>query len=240
VAEVWRNGTPMVLKLLYNKDIFHNEKTILENLKGYHHTIPLEGSFALEAHHCYGLLFKKYTEGLFKPKNEKELCLFMYKLLEALNYCHRLGYVHRDVKPSNIFFARQDDSRLEVVLGDFGLATRTQDCEDDTVGTVPYMAPEMLIIGDYGDEVDIWSAGVVFAEELFGTRPFKAQDTDSLQDVIDVFAADKTAYLQQKSPIFPALWKRLGGLILRMLEVNPNKRITAKEALEILQKELES
>ena len=69
------------------------------------------------------------------------------------------------MKLSNIFYNTQSDSQLDVVLGDFGFATQYDENGLPAVGTIPYMAPEMLTtFPDYGVEVDIWSAGVVFVE----------------------------------------------------------------------------
>ena len=84
VAEVTRNDTtPMALKILSDKNLFQNEKTVLEHLGGQHHTLKLEQSFSLESLNCYGLLFRKYEENRFLPKSEAELCSYMYQLFQV-------------------------------------------------------------------------------------------------------------------------------------------------------------
>lgn len=92
---------------------------------------------------------------------------FLYQILRGLKYIHSAGVVHRDLKPSNILINRNCD----VKICDFGLA-RIQDFEmTGYVSTRYYRAPEtMLTWGNYGPEVDIWSAGCIFAE-MFTRKP---------------------------------------------------------------------
>jgi serine/threonine-protein kinase len=103
-------------------------------------------------------------------------------MLSALVTAHRAGMVHRDVKPSNVFLARDRDARGEherVVLLDFGLARRDADARltqsGQVVGTLEYVAPEQA----RGDPVltpatDLYAAGVVLWEMLTGEAPFSA------------------------------------------------------------------
>lgn len=77
---------------------------------------------------------------------------------------HSHNWIHRDVKPDNIFYRRKESS-LEVVLWDFEHAVKNEDDELEQPGTLPYMAPEMTsFFTESSYEVDIWSAGVTFVE----------------------------------------------------------------------------
>lgn len=77
---------------------------------------------------------------------------------------HSHNWIHRDIKPHNIFY-RRNESTLEVVLGDFEFAVQNEDVGLEQPGTLAYMAPEMIsFLAEYSFEVDIWSAGVIFAE----------------------------------------------------------------------------
>lgn len=99
-------------------------------------------------------------------------------MASALHHCHSLGVVHRDVKPENVFIsAWKFDSNGRKVpslkLGDFGTATQLSPGEEikQTVGTLSYLAPEMVQGGWTSFSVDIWSLGVVLCMMLTGEIP---------------------------------------------------------------------
>jgi calcium/calmodulin-dependent protein kinase I len=77
-----------------------------------------------------------------------------------------LNVIHRDLKPDNVFKQKTKNGSI-YKLGDFGLAVaKTKD--NQTAGTAPYMAPEMINGDSYGIEIDIFSLGCVAHQILFG------------------------------------------------------------------------
>lgn len=94
-------------------------------------------------------------------------------VIEGLAAAHRSGLIHRDIKPENVLIA--DDGRIKV--GDFGLA-RAISANTSTgalIGTVAYLAPE-LVLGQPADaRSDIYSAGIMLYEMLTGEQPYAGE-----------------------------------------------------------------
>ena len=104
-------------------------------------------------------------------------------VMEALDACHRIGVIHRDVKPSNIFLARAEDGTITPKLLDFGIARllvsdgRSYTQTGDAIGTPMYMSPEQARGElDIDVRVDVWAMGVTLFETLSGRMPFEGSN----------------------------------------------------------------
>ncbi len=98
-------------------------------------------------------------------------------VLSALAVAHRSGLMHRDVKPENVLIA--DDGRVKVA--DFGLAKAVSADTQHTatggvlIGTVSYLAPELVVDGRADARADVYAAGVVLYELLTGRKPHEGE-----------------------------------------------------------------
>ncbi len=140
-------------------------------------------------------------------------------IADALDYVHRRGLVHRDIKSSNIFLLK--DGRA--VLTDFGIARtadKTKLTQAGTVmGTPDYMSPEQAEGDAVDGRSDIYGLGIVMYECLTGTVPFKADNPLSLiRKIID----EKPASPKEVNSQIP---KWLNDIIMKTLEKDPDNRI---------------
>jgi serine/threonine protein kinase len=113
------------------------------------------------------------------PPTPRRVAEIMYACALALDYAHRSGVVHRDIKPTNILFT--PDGYLKI--GDFGIAQRA-DAESTQVngvlGTPQYMSPEQVRGDDVTGQSDLYSLGVLMYRMLSGRLPFSGKNIPSL------------------------------------------------------------
>jgi hypothetical protein len=144
----------------------------------------------------------------------------MRQLVEALRACHAAGFVHRDVKPSNVLVTRAG----KVVVLDFGLVaeTRSDASTQTVVGTPAYMAPEQAASDTVGPEADFYAVGVMLYEALTGHVPI---DGAPLQVMLRK-QSEKPVPPREAAAGVPA---DLDALCLALLRFNPAERPGAAE-----------
>lgn len=102
----------------------------------------------------------------------------LYKVCNALDYANKMGVLHRDIKPSNVLLGGDN----AVKISDFGSAflLNSELTQVDTVGTLPFMAPEHFRQSRPTIQSDIYAVGVMAYQLLTGTLPFNATSKDAL------------------------------------------------------------
>lgn len=141
----------------------------------------------------------------------------VFKCAKALDFSHRRGVVHRDIKPNNIMMTADGDVRIV----DFGIAI-SADSEAPNLkgltGSPSYMSPEQVQQHDVGSPTDLYALGVVMYELLTGTRPFKADNLSRLMHQI-VYATP--APMLKLRPDLPPV---LDEIMAKTLQKDPARR----------------
>lgn len=159
-----------------------------------------------------------------------DVCRIMVELFEGLSQIHRLGFIHRDVKPDNISL----DVTGCVKLMDFGIARSTRaDGVTQTgqvVGSRLYASPEQKRGDDVDESTDVYSAGVVMFELLTGQHPQSAPRSG-----LQALQVNRVP-----SNVVDTLPGRVDDLFLAMTQPDPRKRPTSSSILKMLREVINS
>lgn len=144
---------------------------------------------------------------------------FFRQMMSAITYCHSFNICHRDLKPENILISAD----LQIKIADFGMAALHQTDTHQLAtacGSPHYAAPELLKNRQYkGDKADIWSLGVILYAMLAAYLPFDDPDLRAMMN------KTKKGHYEMPKGLSP----EAEDLIRRMLQVNPDRRITLRE-----------
>jgi mitogen-activated protein kinase 15 len=181
----------------------------------------------------------------------------IYQLLKSLKYMHSGNVIHRDIKPSNILL----NTECVLKLADFGLARSIDDTSEERkevyteyIATRWYRAPEILLGSTrYTKAVDMWSVGCILGELLGGKPMFpgnstlnqlerlcettgmpQATDLEAINSPYAATMADSIPVTTKKplSMLYPRASPEAMDLVKNLLMFNPQKRLTAEQALE--------
>ncbi|MBI4751136.1 MAG: protein kinase [Acidobacteria bacterium] len=163
----------------------------------------------------------------------------------ALAEAHRIGIVHRDIKPDNIFLHRAPEGEIVKVV-DFGIAKLVEDdssgeyqhltATGGIVGTPVYMSPERWGNRPYDGRSDVYSLGIMVFQMLTGKLPFVAESNSMVNLVM--------AHMNKKPPTIrefnPAIPEKIEAVVMQTLEKDPDQRPTAREFAERFEAVLET
>ncbi|CAK85320.1 unnamed protein product (macronuclear) [Paramecium tetraurelia] len=158
-----------------------------------------------------------------------EACLIVRQLFEAVQYIHKVGLCHRDIKPDNIVF---DNDTNTIKLIDFGVSKRFLVAEKNfkdiknnlmwtVTGTMPYQAPELWVGAGYSQKIDVWAIGVVCYQMLCGKLPIDQENQ------MESFSTQSEYISHFQQPEFLKLPPLVIDFIKRILKWNPDQRLTS-------------
>ncbi|MGH7561192.1 MAG: serine/threonine-protein kinase [Gemmatimonadales bacterium] len=219
--------------LFYEDDVlerFRREARLAASLN-HPHIVPVH---AVRKHGHLQLIVMKWIEGRsldgilgdFGPLSTRTVQVVLAQIGGALEYAHRRGVIHRDVKPGNILL--DDDGGA--VISDFGIAKAVNatslTTSGDTVGTPFYMSPEQCKGGEgVGPAADQYSLGCVAYELLTGRPPFVAE---SFLEVMQRQCLEEPIPIRTLRPDCP---ESLEQLVLRMILKDPESRWPTLDAM---------
>ncbi|HEV7614651.1 MAG TPA: protein kinase [Solirubrobacterales bacterium] len=149
----------------------------------------------------------------------------------GLDYAHRRGIIHRDVKPGNlmVFGGPVGGGEMTVKLTDFGIARAIEQTRitqvGSVVGTAAYLAPEQVRGEEATPATDVYALGVVLYQFLTGRLPYEGSSL-----------AELAVRQQNEKPLPPSTYndevpETLGGAVLRALEGDPHRRYASADEL---------
>uniref|UniRef100_A0A6Q2YWA2 non-specific serine/threonine protein kinase n=1 Tax=Esox lucius TaxID=8010 RepID=A0A6Q2YWA2_ESOLU len=237
------NNEKVVVKILkpVKKKKIKREIKILENLRGGPNIItlldivkdPVVSFLNLPIIHIQ----------LYQTLSDYDIRFYMYEILKALDYCHSMGIMHRDVKPHNVMI---DHEHRKLRLIDWGLAEFYHPAQEYNVRVASryFKGPELLVDYQmYDYSLDMWSLGCMLASMIFRKEPFfhghdnydqlvriaKVLGTEDLYDYID-------KYNIELDPRFNDILGRHSRKRWERFVHSENQHLVSTEALDFLDK----
>ncbi|CAG8598028.1 11219_t:CDS:10 [Dentiscutata erythropus] len=236
------SGKKVAVKMI-NLDFFERNQidevrreTQLMSLSKHPNVLRVYGSFVNESNlyivtpymsagSCSDIMKTAYPDGF----EEAAIATILKQALQGLDYLHKTGHIHRDVKAGNLLV----DEDGTVSLADFGVSSSLTENGDRRgfrrtfVGTPCWMAPEVMKHADYDYKADIWSFGITSIELATGNAPFAKY---SPIKVIMVTLSNDPPTLDRDSTKHKYS-KAFKEMIDQSLQKDPSKRLSAEKLL---------
>lgn len=209
-----------------------NEVTILQSLRNFDSIVKINDVLETDLHYYIvmeylggGDVFDRILKKGMYP--ELEARILATNLLFSVDFMHHRRVAHRDLKPQNLLFQNQHSDTDFKVAG-FSFAKRVLQPKSllTRYGTTTYVAPEILKGIPYDETADMWSVGVIIYITLVGYPPFLEEDQQiQCQKICEAqydFFKEDWGHISEEAK----------DLIKCLLVVDPNRRVSASQALQ--------
>uniref|UniRef100_A0A8C9VD44 Myosin light chain kinase, smooth muscle n=1 Tax=Scleropages formosus TaxID=113540 RepID=A0A8C9VD44_SCLFO len=172
-----------------------------------------------------GELFERIIDEDFEL-TEREVIKYMLQIVDGVQFIHKQGIVHLDLKPENIMCINKTGTKIKLI--DFGLARRLENSGSLKVlfGTPEFVAPEVINYEPIGYPTDMWSIGVICYILVSGLSPFMGDnDNETLSNVT-------SASWDFEDEAFDEISEEAKDFISQLLKKNLNARMTCARCFE--------
>ncbi|XP_066521662.1 myosin light chain kinase, smooth muscle [Hoplias malabaricus] len=172
-----------------------------------------------------GELFERIVDEDFEL-TEREVIKYMLQIIDGVQFIHKQGIVHLDLKPENIMCVNKTGSKIKLI--DFGLARRLEDSGSLKVlfGTPEFVAPEVINYEAISYPTDMWSIGVICYILVSGLSPFMGDnDNETLANVT-------SATWDFEDEAFDEISEQAKDFISSLLKKDMKARLTCAQCLE--------
>ena len=172
--------------------------------------------------------------------SEQEALYFFKQFISAVEFCHKNGFAHRDLKLDNTLLDFHSPPTIKI--SDFGFAKGSaEENTFTTIGTPCYMSPEVLTTGTTkkgynAKRADVWACGVLLFAMLFGAFPFDSTDHDpnSITTVHDILEQQLASLAKEQKWKLPGVdldlvSSQCQDLLRRIFTIDPAKRIAIED-----------
>jgi serine/threonine protein kinase len=184
-----------------------------------------DGLYYMVMQYINGLSLEEYLTLEKAPLSLTKAFWFFRQIANALDFAHKRGTIHRDVKPANIML----DTRENAYLSDFGLAkiigVDRQTLSGMSPGTPSYMAPEHISGKDVTSAVDIYALGVILYRMLTNRLPFEG---DNLMTIITKALTEPAIPPRTYNPAIP---QSVEDIVLKAMAEDPEERFVDAAAM---------
>lgn len=184
----------------------------------------------IETQKNYYIVFEYLEGGTLKSKirrtgDEMMASKYIHEIIGAIKYINILGYIHCDLSPEHIMFNNSDKEIVPKIVH-FSYAQKIYDVQYPGIKNLSYlyMSPE-IIKKNFNEKTDMWSIGVILYELLVGKHPYSSKEKHEILN--EIYKGE----LDFENPNFTSLSFSAQDFIKKLLQISPEERISAKDAL---------